>query len=45
MAYFPDYGISVAAQFNMVPESGKPAPVGLAKERLPAIIINSLQNK
>lgn len=45
MAYFPDYGISVAAQFNMVPVSGKPAPVTVAKERLPAVVINSLKNK
>lgn len=44
MAYWPDYDVSLAAQFNMIPGGG-PAPVALTMERLPSLIIETLKQK
>jgi len=44
MAYYPDYGIAIAAQFNVSPEIHEErTPVDIAKERLPSVVINVLK--
>ncbi len=46
MAYFADYGIAIAAQFNMSPDSDAgPTPVALGRKLLPPVIINAIKKQ
>jgi D-alanyl-D-alanine carboxypeptidase len=45
-AYYPEYGFSIAAQFNTTTDSSSPAgPIALARQRLPAAILAQLSQR